>query len=192
MDGLNALSHIVGLNRQLSVTAIYQNGQFNPIGTAKIDEGIHGRADSATGEQNIVNEDDLFTIQREWQFRFLHDRLVGYSCPIVSVEVDVQIAPGNIGTLNGKDFFSYPICQKHPPRPNPNEHEILRPSVFFQDLMGHSGQDPVDVRASQDHLFRGHSNELPENSFESLYVADCSPGLPSGPDFRAPQALGHR
>ena len=53
---------IISPDRQFAVSAVNQNSQLNGAGTAKIDQSIQGGAGAASGIENIIHQDDSFTV----------------------------------------------------------------------------------------------------------------------------------
>src|SRR5262245_12939111 len=60
--GGQVLADVVGANGQLPVAAVDEHGELHHLGAAEVDHGVERGADRASGEEDIVHEDDALVL----------------------------------------------------------------------------------------------------------------------------------
>ena len=75
--------------------SIDQHRELDGLRAAEVDQRVHGRPDRAAGEEDVVDQQDAPTLDREHDVRALHARRLEAAVEIVAVEGDVDDAEGD-------------------------------------------------------------------------------------------------
>ena len=86
----------VGLDRQLAVAAVDQDGQADARRPAEVADRVQRRADGPAGEQDVVDQDDLGAVDVERDLGPAQDRPAVALAEVVAVERDVDGADGDL------------------------------------------------------------------------------------------------
>lgn len=134
--GLDLDARVVGLDGQLTVTAIDEDGELDGAGTAVVHERIESGADGAAGVQHVVDEDHATTLERVAGDLGLADHgLRQARGSVVTVQRDVDGAAHRRGQLAGLlEQPSQAIRERHSGRADADEHE-LGAAVTLDDLV---------------------------------------------------------
>ena len=147
--GFHELADIVRFDGKLSVAAVDQNGEFDAIRAAEVDDGIHGRPDGPAGIKDIIDEDNLFAVGGEGDIRGSDNRVGADTGPVIPVQGNVDIAFGDVDSLDFTNLGLKTLGQEDPSSLNADEGESVGAVVGFQNLMRHPGKNAVDVRGVQ-------------------------------------------
>ena len=60
----DVLPDIISADGEFTVTAVDEHGKLDLSGTAEAGDRVHRRADGASFEQHVINEDDLAILNR--------------------------------------------------------------------------------------------------------------------------------
>jgi hypothetical protein len=72
---LKVLAHVIGPYGQLPVAAIDEDRELDPRGATELHERVDGSANGPTRVQDVVDEHDRHSLDRERNARRAHDRL---------------------------------------------------------------------------------------------------------------------
>ena len=94
------LADVVGADRELAVAAVDEDGELDAGGASVVEERLDRGADRAPRVEDVVDEDDGASLEREVELRLAHDRLrvqrrlAAADADVVAVEGDVDGAEG--------------------------------------------------------------------------------------------------
>jgi hypothetical protein len=142
------------------VAAVDQDGKLDPFRSAEVDQTVHGCTDCAAGKKDIVDEDNLFPVQRERDIRLSQSRFSVGGLQVVPVEGDVKDPERNLLAFDSGDLPAEALRKEDPPGPDSNQDQLLDPLVLFQDLLGDARQRTVDSFRIHDDLFLLHGSPL--------------------------------
>jgi hypothetical protein len=167
--GGDVLAHIIGSDGEFPVTAIHQYGQLNCTGTAQVDYRVHGRPHRPAGKEDIVDQDDLLSPDREGELSGPDNRLILFGAEVISVQCDVQLPHRHSAAFELLDPLGNPAGQGHTPGANTQQSQIGTTPVFLNNLVGNPADNPGNIPFVKDLTFDFYGRFLPS-----------WPGLPSG------------
>src|SRR4029077_3635015 len=94
--GGQVLADVVRPDRQLAVAPVDEHGELDARRSAVVEESLDGRADRAAGVEDVVDEDDRPSVEREIELRRADEwlsrerRLAATDGDVVAVEGDVD------------------------------------------------------------------------------------------------------
>jgi hypothetical protein len=141
----HVLSHEVGAYRELAVTAIDKHRETDRAGAAIVDERIHRGPDGASGEQNVIHENDDLVVDREVQRRLADDRRVADAREVVPIERDVERTEWNGRVLVRADGVAQPDGQDVAARADTDDGETGEFAVAFDDLVRDPGNGATNI-----------------------------------------------
>jgi hypothetical protein len=95
----DVLADVISANGHLAVTAVDEYGKLNGTGSPKIDESIHGGADAAAGEENIIDEYDGHIVDVRGNICALDYSLSFFGVEVIAVETEIERADGQAGVF---------------------------------------------------------------------------------------------
>jgi hypothetical protein len=143
----DVLAHVVGADRQLSVSAVDQDRELDRARPPVVHDRVHRGADGAPGEQHVVDEHDVLpSTSKGMSVRCTSGREPGGD--VVAVEGDVERADGHLRALDALDALGQRLGDHRTPRHDPHERDLrAAPAVGLEDLVRDAGQlCPVDRR----------------------------------------------
>jgi hypothetical protein len=136
----HVLSNEIGAYRKLAVAAIDEHREADSAGPPVVNECVHRRADGASGEQHVVDENDDLVVDREVQRRLADDRRVADAGQVVPVEGDVERTERDGRVLVRTDRVAKADGQDVAARTDTDDGETGEFAVAFNDLV----RDPRD------------------------------------------------
>ena len=150
------------------MTAVHQDGQLDGPGAADGAQGVEGGADGAPGVEDVVHQDHDATVDASLgDVRGARDA-DGVASQVVAVHGDVKGSlrdcvdgvrhrTGGVGLLGrgGGEGVHEAVGQGYSPAGDTQHHEVPRPVVALEDLVGDSDQGPLDLGSAEDLLARG-------------------------------------
>ncbi len=148
--GGNVAADEIGADRQLPVAAVDEHRKLDVLGPAVVHHGIHGGPDGSAGEQDVIHQDDPFSLGAEGDFGLAHRQVGGLGLDVVPVEGYVH---GTDRDLHAFDLFQARgklPGQVDPAGPDPHQDKVGYALVPLQDFVGDAGQSSLDADAIQD------------------------------------------
>jgi hypothetical protein len=99
------LSEVIGRDGQLAVSAVDKDGKLNAGGAAVVDEFVECGADRASGEKDIVKEDDVGAFNREGEVRPADGGDGAEVVEVVAVEGDIEGAERGVASAGAEDVI---------------------------------------------------------------------------------------
>jgi hypothetical protein len=140
------------------VPAVDEHGEPDRLRTAVVDERVHGRADRAAGEENVVHQHDHAIVDREGDVRLAHDRRVPDAGQVVAVERDVDRAERDVGAFVRADRLADTGRERVTARADADDGESGEVTVALDDLVRDPRDGAADVVRTEQ---RGRSALLP-------------------------------
>jgi predicted nucleic acid-binding protein len=112
--------NIISLNGQLSMSSINEHCQFDAAGPAQVQQRIDGCPDRSPCEEDIVNQKDVFILDRKMDLRLFDLGRLAQPGPIIPIEGNIDNPCGKINPLFLKKFLPQSLCQKDTPCSNPH------------------------------------------------------------------------
>ena len=128
---------------------VNQDRQLDLSRPAQVNQPIHGGADRPPGEQDVVHQNDVQVRHVERNRGFSQDGLIFPNPQVIAVERDVQLADRHLRAFDLLNPSRQPVCEVHPPGPDPDERDFLGAFIPLQNLVG-------DARQCPRHLTRIH------------------------------------
>jgi hypothetical protein len=101
---------------------------------------VHSGADGASGEENVVDENDALVLDIEADVGFLHERLGSKRGKVVAVEGDVQCSDGNRRALHALDDFREPLGDRDTAPADSHQAQPFDASIFLDNFMRQANQ----------------------------------------------------
>ena len=130
----NVLSDIIGADRQFAVAAVDKHGQLDLSGPAKAGDRVHRRADGASLEEHVIDEDDFALLYR--------NGLAAVLCALVviSPEAHIERIDRDLGMFERLDQRGQPSGQVNAAAADADQDDIIDAFVVLDDLMGNALQ----------------------------------------------------
>ena len=138
--GRQILSHIIRSNRQFPVSSVNQRRQLNAARPAALEDGIHCCPHRPAGVDDIVHQDDLFSLHRKRQTGSVLCGLV--LAFVIAVSSDVQHPDLHLSTLQLINALCHPLCQLCAAGHDTDNTKIPRALVALDDFKGDAGDCP--------------------------------------------------
>ena len=129
--GRQVLADVVGPDRQLAVAAVDEHGELDARGPAVVEQRLDRRADRAAGVEDVVDEDDRPSVEREVELRRADERL-RRERRLAAADGDVVAVEGDVdGAERGLDAGALLDQAREPPRErdaaglDPDEREVV-------------------------------------------------------------------
>jgi hypothetical protein len=127
------------------VSPVDQDRKLDTFRTTKVDKNVHGGPDSASGKQDVIDEDGFFVVYGKRDICFLDNRLMSNPGPVIPVQIDINVPFWHKGALYLGDFFLYPIGEIYPAGIDSDQSKVVYSLMGFQYLMRHPRKYPVDI-----------------------------------------------
>jgi len=137
------------MDGQLSVPAIHQRQQLHPPGATEIQYRLQRRTHRSTGEQHVIHENDLAAVDGEGNLSVLDQGLELKTGPVVAVEIDVELAEGQVPPQQTVELGLESGRQVHASALNADQGQRGTVAVAFEHLVRQPIQRPG-------HLLGGH------------------------------------
>jgi putative copper resistance protein D len=134
----------VRLNRQLATTSIYEHRQGDALGPTKVRQLVQRRADRSTGIQHVVDDDDPFAFDVDWNLCRSDDRTRTYCLQVIAIQRDIERAARDLRLLAIEDVGYNSRRELNPAALNSDDHEVVGPLVQLENLVSHASQRSVD------------------------------------------------
>jgi hypothetical protein len=157
------LTDVVGPDRQLAVTPVDQHRQLDGPGAAERVDRIEGRANRASREQHVVDEDHQPAGDPARRLNRLRQRPHGMQAQVVAIEGGVDRADARWLGPERSDAVAQAASQVHAPGRDAEQHHARAGfGGRFDDLMGDAIEGASHV-GGVEHLhglrvFRAHSS----------------------------------
>ena len=139
----DVLAHEVSADGKLPVAAVDEDRELDAVGASEVAQRVHGRADSATGVEHVVDEDDGFALECELDVG--HVDLRGkILLDIVAVERDVQAPDGDLEPLDLFDAAGELGREHVSPGNDPHQRNRRGAVVRFENLMSDTRERTLD------------------------------------------------
>ncbi|CDN45049.1 hypothetical protein BN871_GH_00050 [Paenibacillus sp. P22] len=156
LGGWHVLAYIIGTDRQLPVSAVHEHGKLDRLRPALIHQGVHRRADRASGVQDVIEQDDTLVVDQKRVAgsvcRREADRL-SLDAPVIPVSRNVELAASNRRAFDFADLFGDPARQVDAAGADADQHAVLDALVLFDDFVGNPGESTADGRVVHDGSF---------------------------------------
>src|SRR5262249_3676013 len=122
--------------------------ELDARGPPVVEERLDRSADRAAGVEDVVDEDDRPSLEREVELRRPHDRLRGErrlaaaDGDVVAVEGDVDGAERRRDSGAFLDHAREPPRERDAPRLDSDQRDLVELGVALDDLVGDSGKGP--------------------------------------------------
>jgi hypothetical protein len=103
----DVLADVIGADGHLAMPAIDEDSQLYGAGSAEVDEGVHGGADTAAGIENVINKHDRLIVDISRDIRTLDSVVAPVCIGVIPVVAEVQGPDGEFGFL----VSFYVFCQ---------------------------------------------------------------------------------
>src|SRR6202035_2878406 len=90
------LADVVGPDRQLAVATVGEHGELHTRGAAVGEQRLDRGADSAAGEEDVIDDHDGPPGDVEVDVRGVQDGGGGPACDVVAVEADVEVSERHV------------------------------------------------------------------------------------------------
>lgn len=158
---------IVRRNREFAVASVNENREFNRPGTSVVGQGIDRRLDRASGEEDIIKQDDMSIVDGEWDVRALQRWHVPHIIEVIPVERDIERAIGDVPKVI-LEKLAHPFPHDYTAAVNPYELEAPL-GMLLQDLEGKASHLVCDITSLQEHLRIG----LRTHEIEGARCSSC-------------------
>ena len=148
-SGGQILADEIGFDGQFAMAAIDQDGQLDAPGPAEIVERIHGGADGASAEEDIVDEDDGFAADVEGDDGGLD---VGSNAliEVIAMHADVERAERDgVGPDVGEDGAEA-LSEGDAAALDADEGDVGAGFVAFGDFVADTSEGALDGRGVED------------------------------------------
>jgi hypothetical protein len=125
-------------------------------GATVVEDRVDRRADRAARVQDVVDQDDRPSFEREVEPGRAHERLrmprrlIAPHLNVVAVEGDVERAQRDFAAGELLDQPAEAVCERHAARVNADECDLLEVGVAFDDLVGDAREAFRDRRLVQE------------------------------------------
>src|SRR5690606_30992691 len=124
---------------QLAMAAIDEDGKLNAVGSTKIVEGIHCRANGPAVEQNIVHEHNSLAVDIEWDFSWPHWRR-NPAVQVIAMHADVEAAGGNVVSPDLLKQSGQSLGQRNATALDPDEDDFAAVFIALGNFVGHASE----------------------------------------------------
>src|SRR3954447_2448041 len=170
--GREVLAHVVGTDRQLTVTAVDEDGELDALGASVVEQSLDRGPDRATGVEHVVDEDDGLPLELEIECRRAHDglrvtrRVASAHLHVVPVEGDVD-GPNRRSVAGALfDKASQALRKRHTAGLDPDERNAVEVRVRLDDLVRDAGKGTAQAfRVQQDLLRRKRRRHVHSTPF---------------------------
>jgi hypothetical protein len=146
----NVFANEVSLDRQFAMTTINQHRELDTARPAEIIQRIHRGPDSATAEENIINQHNRLTGDVDRDFGWL-DIGSDAAIQIVAMHADIQTSCGNWMVQDLGESLSQALGKRNATALDSNDYQLRRWVVAFNDFVGDAGKRPLHrLRVEQD------------------------------------------
>jgi hypothetical protein len=143
--GRHVLADEVGANRELAMTTVHEDREADRARTPVIDEGVHGRAHGATGEEHVVDEHHDTVVDGERDLGLTHHRRIADTREVVAIQSDIDGAQGKIDALVRANGVADPRRESIAARADADDREKGEIAVALDDLVRDPCYGPTDV-----------------------------------------------
>ena len=133
------------MDGQFAVAAIHEDKEFHRLGAAIVEDGFQRGADRAPGEQHVVDEDDVFIVQRCGDVGLADGGAGVHRGPVVPVQVDVQRAEGQLSPELVFQHLAEADGEVDPAPLDAQQYGLFTVSVTFHDLAGETVENAGDL-----------------------------------------------
>src|SRR5262249_15943245 len=135
------------------MSTVDQHQQLHTRRPALFEQSIERGTDRTAGVEDIVHQHDVFCHDVEADVGVIDDRLYVYRAEVVTVEVDVKNAHGNLAVLEGFDLGGQALRQRNAPAADSDECQPVQIFGAFQDFVGKAYERAVDLRRTHELCF---------------------------------------
>src|SRR5207244_4556770 len=136
--GLHAPADELSFHRQLSVPTIDQHAELHPLWASMTEQRVHGSTGRPPGVENIINQDNVLSRNRDPNLALLHHRLWADSGKVVTVQSDVERANRYRSLLNALDHGSQALGYENSAPPASHQTKVSSPVIFLDNFVGKS------------------------------------------------------
>src|SRR5262245_20342557 len=122
-----------------------QDRELDRARPAEVHERVHRRADRPAGEEDVVDEEDAPSLDRERDVGPLHDGVLDAAVEVVAVERDVDDAEGR--QRAALDLLHLPaeaLGEVDAARADADQREVLASLVALEDLVRDADERALD------------------------------------------------
>jgi len=142
--GLDVSPDERGRNGQLAVSAVDEYTELNPAGASVGEKRVQRRTNGASGEQNVIDQHNVLSVDIHSDIRCLHDRPWAQRGKVVAVKGDVQGADRNGLFLHPFHDAGEALGDRDASAANANQCKTIQTTVLFDDLVRQANQSALD------------------------------------------------
>src|SRR5258706_6548267 len=142
--GLDRAADVLSFDGHFPVAAVDQHAKRDTLGTAEVEQAVHGGADSAAGVEHVIDENKVHAVHGEGDVGGLQDGLRRNLGEVVTIEGDVQRADGDVDAVDSAHGTGDSLGEWHAPSTNTDKLQALCASAFFDNLVGKALEGAVD------------------------------------------------
>jgi hypothetical protein len=131
--GLDIAADVGGFNGELAVSAVDEDEDLNARGAALVHEGVEGGAGGASGEEDVVYEDDVAAVARE----------------VVAIVGDVYGSGGDVVLFDFRDEGCEAAGEGDSAALDADEGEGCGVAGFLGDFMREADEGALDFRGGE-------------------------------------------
>ena len=143
--GREVLAHVVSADRQITVSAVDQDGEPDGLRPAQLGERVQRSPHRAAGEEDVIHEHDRLVVDPRSRDVGVFDGPYRVTTQVVAMHGDVEGAAWHLASLDLGHHLHEATRERNPAGRNTEDNKVLRPSVALKDLVGHTPQGPGDV-----------------------------------------------
>ncbi len=151
--GRQMQSHEVGLDGQLTMSAINQHGQSNSSRSAQVANRVERRANGSSREQHIVDQDNLGTVHGKSDLRAAEHGPAAAAAQVVPIERDVHRAHEDLVIGQESQFLGQTLSQWNTAGPHADQVERQIATASVPDRSPHTGNQPFYFLGLAENLF---------------------------------------
>ena len=134
----DALADVVGLDRELAVPAVDQDGEADRPRAAEVDDAVERRPDRPPGVEHVVAQQDRAAVQVEVDLGLLQQGLRRDGREVVAVERDVQGADREVLLDQVREPGRQAGGQRDAPGPDADQGQLREVLLALGDLVRHA------------------------------------------------------
>jgi hypothetical protein len=170
VSGLHGAADVLGFNGHFAMAAIDEDAKGHALGTAQVEEAVHGGTDGAAGVKDIVDEDQVHGIHGESYVGRLEDSLWSDFGEVIAIKRDIECADGNFNAIDATHGLSDTFGQRYTATTDADESEILCAAALLDNLVSEALQRAVDFRG-------GHKLTFFDDAHGRVILAQVSRGI---------------